>query len=598
LSAAAGGPTGDAPRAARPSARARGASAAAAADRAGRLEAFGAWALALATLAFWWPQLAFFPLPNNDFATFEAVARAFGRLELPSTFQRLPLLPAAMALVGAALPGKHALLHAALALNAALAIATLPLLQRFAGGCLGRGSLLVAVLFAGTAQLHGQGLQPLVEPSLAFFVVLAFLGFQRRAGWQYAAAAAAALSRYEAVLLLPLFAAWNAWEDGRWRRHAAAAAAGALPFVLWAGLGALRGSGAAFYAADMERMGFSPAPHVLATLLKESFRGLWTDAPGPDVAVFLALAAAPAALGVVVGLARFPREASALVAYLAASVAVIVLLGIDKARYVYPVLWIPLLFFATGLVAALAAAARRLAALPAAASGLAVAGALALGVLFASDGVADLARAPHDVVPFAADLAYAALLALLAAVSLALALAQGAAGASALAAAATFAAGLAVAVPLLLGGLTGRAAEQRKIRFANESVVVSAAWLAQNLAPGERAVVMHRQHYLFLTELEPERFVGFFQLDAQDAASLAAEMRARGLTHVVATWRKPVAQAIDRVYERKFKWFLVDPFARGEPVAGFERVAELPLPAHLEQPPVQIYRLAARGVGG
>jgi hypothetical protein len=53
-----------------------------------------------------------------------------------------------------------------------------------------------------------------------------------------------------------------------------------------------------------------------------------------------------------------------------------------------------------------------------------------------------------------------------------------------------------------------------------------------------------------------------------------------------------VAQAIDRVYERKFKWFLVDPFDEGGPVPGFEHVASLPLPAHLGAPPVQIYRLA------
>jgi hypothetical protein len=558
------------------------------------LEAALGWALALATLVFWAPQLAFFPLPNNDYGTFEAVARSFARLEIPTTFQRLPLLPAAMALLASALPGKQALLHAALALNAAFAVATLPLLQRFAARCLGRGSLLLPVLFAGTAQFHGQGLQPLVEPSLAFFVVLAFVGFQRRAGWQYAAAAAAALSRYEALLLLPLFAAWNAREDGRLRHHALAAAAGALPFALWAATGAIRGSGAGFYAAEMEQMGFSPAPHALATLLKESFRGFWMNAPGPDVPVFLALAAAPTALGVTLGVRRFAREATALLAYLAAALAVIVLFGVDKARYAYPVLWIPLLFFAAGLLGALAWAARRLAALPGWVVAVALAAALALGTVFASDGLLELARAPHDVVPLAADLAYAAVLGALAAAALGLALTAGAerSAASARAAGTAFVAGLALVLPLVLGGMTGRAVEQRKIRFANESVVVAAAWLAANLGPDERAVVTHRPHYVSLSDLDPSRFVAFFDLEAGDPGALAVEMRARGLTHVVATWRKPVAQAVDRVYERRFKWFLVDPFALGEPVAGFEHVASLPLPAHLKQTPVQIYRLA------
>lgn len=563
----------------------------AAGPAAGAAERGLAWLLVAATLVYWTPQLAFFPLPNNDFATFEAVARAFARGELPGTFQRLPLLPAAMTALASAFPGKHALLHAALAINAALALATLPLLHALAARCVGRGALLVPVLFAGTAQLHAQGLQPLVEPSLGFFVVLAFLLFQRRSPWQYAAASAAALSRYEAALLLPLFALAGAREDGRWRRHAALAAAGGVPFALWAAAGALRGSGAAFYAADMERMGFTPAPHAVATLFKEALRGLWTDAPGPDVPVFLVGAAAPALAGVAVGLRRFPREAVSFLVYLAGTLVVIVGLGIDKARYVYPVLWIPLLFFAAGLGALLRAAAVRLAARPLVARA-ALAAALGAGAVFASDGVGELLRAPHDVVPLAADLAYAGALVLLAAAALALSVARAAARPDA--AGVALLAGLAVAAPLLLGGVTGWAKERRKVAFANESVVVSAAWLASHLGPGERAVVMHRQHYLFLTELEPSRFVGFFDLDATDVASLAGEMRARGLTHVVATWRKPVAQAIDRVYEHKYKWFLVDPFTRGEPVPGFEHVASLPLPAHLRQPPVQIYRLAER----
>ncbi|HVH08079.1 MAG TPA: hypothetical protein VNE71_18960, partial [Myxococcota bacterium] len=129
-------------------------------------------------------------------------------------------------------------------------------------------------------------------------------------------------------------------------------------------------------------------------------------------------------------------------------------------------------------------------------------------------------------------------------------------------------------------------------RFANYGVVLSACWLEQHLAPGERFVAMNRQHYLFLTDLEPARVVAFYELDAQDPAALAAEIRARGITYVVATWRKPVAQAIDQVYERKYKWFLVDPFSAGAPVPGFEHVAAIELPAFLRHPPLQIYRVA------
>jgi hypothetical protein len=150
-------------------------------------------------------------------------------------------------------------------------------------------------------------------------------------------------------------------------------------------------------------------------------------------------------------------------------------------------------------------------------------------------------------------------------------------------------------LPVLAGGIAGKAVEQNKIRWANYGVVVSARWLEEHAAPGERIVAMSRQHFLLLTGWEPSRVVPFFELDAEDPAALAEEMRLEGLTWLVATWRKPVAQSIDRVYERKFKWFLVDPFEDGAPVAGFEHVAALPLPEHLRHPPVQIYRVLPGG---
>jgi len=555
---------------------------------------FEPWLVALlcvATVACWAPQFRFFFLPNNDYGTFEAVARSFSRLELPTTFQRLPLLPAGMALLAPLLPGRHALLDAALLLNLAFAVATLPLLYLLAARSLGRGALLLPVLFAGTSQFHGTGLQPLVEPSLCFFVVLAFVLFQRRSAWQYAAAAAAALSRYEAALLIGIFALAGALEQRRLGRHAALAALAGAPFLLWLGLGTLRGSGAAFYAADMERMGFSPAPHVFATLLKETYRGWWSDAPGPELPLFLAAAVLPTALGLGALLRRFPRETLAAVAYLLGSLLVIVALGIDKARYVEPVLWIPLWLFVAGLGGLATPRLReRAETLPAPLVALLPAASAALALYLGRHWLAKLLRAPEQT-PLALDLLYLALLCALAAAALAPPL-RGLSARARLAAAAAATFAFAVALPILAGGMEAKQGEQYKARFANYGVVVTSAWLAAHVPSEARIVSMNRQQFGYLGEIDPTRIVGFYELEAGDTASLAAEMRARGLTYLVATWRKPVAQAIDRVYERKFKWFLVDPFDEGGPVPGFEHVASLPLPAHLGAPPVQIYRLA------
>jgi hypothetical protein len=547
--------------------------------------------LCAALLAVWAAQFRFFFLPNNDYTTFEVVAKSFGRLELPGNFQRLPLLPAVMAVLAPLLPARHPELDAALAVNLLCALATLPLLALFAARAFGRGALLVPVLFAGTTQIHAAALQPLVEPSLGLFVVLAFVLFQARSPWQYAAAGAAALSRYEAAALLALFAAANALEDRRFFRHAALAAAAGLPFVAWLAAGALAGSGAAFYAADMERMGWTPAPHVVATLLKEAYRGWWSDAPGPDLPLFLLAAALPTLAGVAVGWRRFRRETVALLVYLALTVLVIVGLGIDKARYLYPVLWIPQLFFAAGLLAGADALVARAERVPAWALGALAASGAGAAVLLARHWVRKLLATPPETGAWP-DLVLLPLLAALALGALGGGLALRPARAR-LAASAAVALAFAAAMPFVAGGLEGRQKEWFKIRFANYGVVLSARWLEEHLAPGERFVAANRQHYLFLSGFDASRIATFYELDAKDPAELAAELRARGVTYLVATWRKPVAQSIDAVYERKYKWFLVDPFTEGAPVAGFEHVAAIELPAFLEQPPLQIYRVTA-----
>jgi hypothetical protein len=98
------------------------------------------------------------------------------------------------------MPEPHPVLHAALVLNMAFSIGVLVLLFRLASPLLGAGALLVPLLFATTEQFHAMGLQPLVEPSLGFFCVLTLVLFQARSPWQYAAAAAAALSRTASLI--------------------------------------------------------------------------------------------------------------------------------------------------------------------------------------------------------------------------------------------------------------------------------------------------------------------------------------------------------------------------------------------------------------
>jgi hypothetical protein len=68
-------------------------------------------------------------------------------------------------------------------------------------------------------------------------------------------------------------------------------------------------------------------------------------------------------------------------------------------------------------------------------------------------------------------------------------------------------------------------------------------------------------------------------------------MKEKGLTHVAYTYRRPARNPAAEFYDRKKKTALALAFQDGGEIAGFERVATLPLPEMLNRPPVRIYRV-------
>ena len=544
--------------------------------------------LSVGLLVYWALQYQPFFLPNNDFPSFERTARSLAAFELPSSFQRMPIYPALMALVALFLPEPHAHLHAALVLNIGFSLGTLWLLFLLARRAFGRGAVPVPLLFAVTTQFHSMALQPLVEPSLGFFVVLAFVLFQRRSGWQWAAAFAAALSRYEAAMLIPVFVVAGFVEDRRFWRPVLLGALAASGLLVWAGLGAAHGSGGSTYLDMMKGMGFEAAPGFLERSLKEPFRGLYRSAPGPGLALFLALAVVPLGLGVARGIRTFRRETLAMIGFTAACLLVIVVFGINKARYVYPTEWIWLFFFAAGAVRAAEWVARNAAA---ALSGRAARAAVVVAAALVAVAVARwiprlLAEEPS--LPVAPDLAFGGL-------CLAVATTWGWRSLATRPAALGRAVGLglvAVLVPLIGGGLQGKRSEAYKVRYANYGSVVAAGWLGEHLAPGERALALGRSHVLHLTGLEPRQIVHYGSLEAERIEDLAHEMAERDIAYAVYTWRKPLQTPSDGYYHEKLKAFLAEDLRAGGKVPGLEHVATLPLPAELGRDPVQVYRLA------
>lgn len=525
----------------------------------------------------WASQYHPFVFPNADYHSFERIATSFAAGEWPSQLKRGPILPALMALFAPLLPGRHAALHAALLLNLGFSLGCVVLLYRLARRAAGPVAGALAAILLATSSVHNvMALQPLVEPSLGFFALLAFVLLQAGSRWQYAAAAAAAASRPEALGLVGILALVNAVaEPARRWVHLGLGLTAALPALAWNALGTAGGSGAGAYVGIAGAAG-RLAPHFLLYYWSELFAGFARHRLLDLVAV-LALVGAPVFHGVRLGLAGFRREAIAALAWLVMGAMAVVVLGIEKPRYLHPTQWVVVLFFAVGLVDGLSAVARR----PFVARHARALGAVALAALAitlvarvaAADGIAERTSLLVAVGLVAATLAPGR-----------------AAGPAALA---LWLAALCVLTPVL-GGASQRTREQlAHVRTHRLAAAPAAAWLDANLGPGEVVATLHVSQVLWASDLASEQVVGFGSFEADDLAGLRAEMRRRGVSHAVYTWRSPPRTASQRDYDRRKKVSLAALFRDGGSVEGFDHVATLAPPGLLpDQPPAQVYRLA------
>ncbi len=549
---------------------------------AGRRETRALLALLILTALYWGLQYHPFLLPNNDYYSFELTAQSLGSLELPRSFKRLPAFPALMALVAPAVPGQAPWMHAALLLNAAFGLGALGLLFVYARRCFAPGAVLVPLLLSTTVQFHAMGLQPLVEPSLGFFVLLTFVLHQRRSAWQYATAFAVGLGRAEAATLIPLLFLANWQEDRRFWHHGVRAGLAASGILVWTGLGSLYGSGQSFYLELMEGMGWHPSPGFYWRLLREDFAFLYSPDPLLNVALLTATSV-PLALGIASGLRRFRRESILMLAFFVVSASVVVVFGVNKPRYVYPTFWIPLLFCGHGLVRLCELVSQRLEARRPRATGLAVV-AVAGWLACLAAGLAFMQTRAH-LFPPALDAAYA-----LGCVALAaLALRPLAGSAARLAVVALL---LAFLSATITSGLARKKTALKDIHDANYGSWLLAGWLHENAAPEDRIILLGKKHIQHLRPIEKHRLRNFSKVEARDVPSLVTFMREGGWTLVAWTHRGEAKNPSAKWYYRTLNVGLAESFRSGGPVEGFEHVATLAVPGDVDESDVQIYRLA------
>lgn len=190
-------------------------------------------------------------VPEFDFFGFREVAAGMARLEVPTYFKRGPLYPLLMTAWPFRFADADRFLQGAEVVNLLAALGALLMVYRWGRGVVGRGAALAAVI-VGCCSLYPEfTAQPLCEMTFLFFILAAVAGAGRGTGWAYLAAGAAAATRYEAIVIVPLVLAADA---GWWRRKPRLflfAVAALAPVGAWLLAGALRGPAFNPYVAQM-----------------------------------------------------------------------------------------------------------------------------------------------------------------------------------------------------------------------------------------------------------------------------------------------------------------------------------------------------------
>jgi hypothetical protein len=545
-----------------------------------RRETLACLALVLITTVYWAVQYHPFLLPNNDYYSFELVAQSFGSFELPRSFKRLPAFPAFMAALAPLMPEPWPEMHAALVLNFAFGLGALVLLYLYSRRLFQPGAILPSILLATTVQFHAMALQPLVEPSLGFFVLLTFVLYQRRSLWQYAAAFGVGLGRAEAAVLVPILFLLNWREEGHFWRHAVLGGLAASGILVWTGLGAVYGSGQSFYLELMQGMGWNPSPGFYRRNLRESFAFLYFQNPVLHASLILATAV-PLALGVVGGLRRFRRDTVLMLAFYLVSTTVVVIFGVNKPRYAYPTFWIPLVFVSYGLIRMADLFAARLqnrlgqARWP---TGLATAAWLAC----LATGLVYVGSRPHTVPPVLNQAFAFACVAL--SVFALMPLARSPLRRALIVLALTYVSAS------MLTGLARKTTALYRIHYTNYGSWLLSHWIYENAEPHERAILLGKKHILHVRPIDRRRLRNFSKVRVDTLEELETYMRDANWHLVAWTHRGEVRNPSAAWYHEKLNVGLAEAFRSGGPVEGFEHIATLPVPPEVGESDVQIYR--------
>lgn len=538
--------------------------------------------LVLACLSYWIAHYHGFLLPGSDYGSFRDTAKQLWSGELPSSYKRMPLFPFLMGGLAQILPADEPYLHAALSLNIGFSLGILVVAFLLGRRLIGPAALLPTMAMLMVSTLHTSALQPLVDPSLTFLILLSLHLFARESRWQYLAAGLAALSRYEASGLIAIFFVLNFYRERRFWRHLLPAGFASLGFLVWMGLSLASHSGGNPYLAQISEQEYSLAWSMAGTML----RPFYHDDAFDRIALLVLV------VGFVISLRRFPIPSIAVAVFGLLYLAAHIGFGVDKHVYAHPVLWIPPFYMTVAFLPLIELLTRASWRVP---RPVAVVVLLLAAFQVGKPWVKELGNLLDQAAGYLPVGVYLGFLLLLWGILFALGVMM---------AGRRTPATLALAFVLATGfqevGLESYRKHVKRTRdtyYNKYQYIVGTRWLDEHLQPNQKALVFGSSALPIASRLTGEQLLRFGGMRAETLEELVPELCEKDVDYVVYWYRRvepkdPSAKnyARDLYFFRRYKVYLADPFQSGEDVPGFEHLETLPLPDFMDKPPVQVYR--------
>jgi hypothetical protein len=175
-------------------------------------------------------------IPNPDFMAFIQTGKEILSLQIPSSFNRAPVLGVLQALLSHIVDGPHPELTAGWLLNAILHPFNLLLLWLVGREIVGKAAVWVAIIAIINPWTVYLLTEPIVETTLLFFVLLTLLLLLKHSKWAYLLASITTMVRYEgAALILAAFVMDMIFSENRRQRVLALilSVAASVPLVVW-----------------------------------------------------------------------------------------------------------------------------------------------------------------------------------------------------------------------------------------------------------------------------------------------------------------------------------------------------------------------------